>query len=100
MGGWAATAKLAGAVIASGVLVVDSNVKAIQHPTGGIVGELYVKDGDRVKAGDVLIRLDATQVQSNLAIVTKNLDELAARRARLEAEQDGDERSRLSAGSP
>jgi membrane fusion protein, type I secretion system len=91
VGGWAATARLSGAVIAPGVLVVDSNVKTIQHPTGGIVGELFVKDGDRVKAGDILIRLDATKAQSNLDIVTKNIDELAARRARLEAEQDGDD---------
>ncbi len=50
-----------------------------------------MKDGDRVHAGDVLIRLDATQVKANLAIVSKNFDELTARRARLEAEQDGDD---------
>ncbi len=89
VGGWAATAQLSGAVIAPGVLVVNSNVKTIQHPTGGIVGELLVKDGDRVDAGQVLVRLDATQTQANLAIVASNLDELMARRARLEAEQDG-----------
>lgn len=89
VGGWAATTELAGAVIASGQLVVDLNVKKVQHPTGGVVGELKVKEGDRVKAGDVVVRLDDTQVRSNLAIVTKALDELAARQARGEAERDG-----------
>src|ERR671938_1155092 len=89
LGGWAATTELAGAVIAPGSLVVDSNVKKVQHPTGGVVGELRVHDGDHVKAGDVVVRLDETQTRANLAIVTKGLDELAARQARDEAERDG-----------
>ncbi|RFB81099.1 HlyD family type I secretion periplasmic adaptor subunit [Methylovirgula sp. 4M-Z18] len=88
VGGWAATARLSGAVIAQGVVVVDSNVKKIQHVTGGIVGELHVRDGDRVNAGDVLIRLDATQTLATATVVTQNLDELLARQARLEAERD------------
>lgn len=89
VGGWAATTELSGAVIASGQLVVDSNVKKVQHPTGGVVGELKVKEGERVKAGDVLVRLDETQTRASLAIVTKALDELAARQARNEAELHG-----------
>src|SRR5215217_4129062 len=88
VGGWAATAELAGAVIAPGLLVVESDVKKVQHPTGGVVGELRVRDGYRVKAGDVLVRLDDTQTRAALGIVTKALDELAARRARNEAERD------------
>ena len=72
----AATTELAGAVIAPGSLVVDSNVKKVQHPTGGVVGELRVRDGDRVKAGDIVVRLDETITQANLAIVVKSLDEL------------------------
>jgi HlyD family secretion protein len=92
VGGWAMTTELSGAVIAQGQLVVDSNVKKVQHPTGGVVGELRVKDGDRVKAGDVLLRLDETQARTNLAIVTSALDELAARQARGEAERDGAEK--------
>ena len=88
-GGWAATTVIVGAVVASGSLVVDSNVKKVQHPTGGVVGELRVRDGDRVKAGDVLIRLDDTQTRANLAIITKALDEYAAQQARNEAERDG-----------
>lgn len=89
IGGWAATTQLSGAVIAQGVVVVDSSVKKVQHPTGGIVGELRVREGDRVNAGDILIRLDKTQTLANATIVTKNLDELLARQARLEAERDG-----------
>jgi HlyD family secretion protein len=88
VGGWAATTELSGAVLASGLVVVDTNVKKVQHPTGGIVGELRVRDGNRVFAGDVLIRLDETVTRANLAIVVKNLNELTARQARLEAERD------------
>jgi len=84
-----ATTELAGAVIAAGALVVDSNVKKVQHPTGGIIGELLVRDGTRVQAGDLLIRLDETTAQANVAMVDKSLAELYARRARLEAERDG-----------
>jgi HlyD family secretion protein len=89
LGGWASTTELSGAVIAPGMLVVDTSVKKVQHPTGGVVGELRVRDGDRVKLGDVLLRLDDTITRANLAIVVKNLDELAARQARDEAERDG-----------
>lgn len=89
IGGWAATTELSGAVVAPGVLVVDTNVKKVQHPTGGVVGDLRVRDGDRVRAGDVVVRLDETITQANLAIVVKGLDELRARQARLEAERDG-----------
>lgn len=88
VGGWAAATNLAGAVVASGTFVVDSYVKKVQHPTGGVVGEILIEEGQKVKAGDVLLRLDATQTRANLAIVTKRLDEMAARLARLEAERD------------
>jgi len=89
LGGWATTTEFSGAVIAQGQLVVDSNVKKVQHPTGGVIGELRVKDGMAVKAGDILIRLDDTQTRANLAIVTKALDDFSARQAREEAERDG-----------
>ncbi|MDR3437638.1 HlyD family type I secretion periplasmic adaptor subunit [Telmatospirillum sp.] len=88
IGGWAATSQLSGAVIGQGVVVVDSNVKKVQHATGGIVGELRVRDGDRVNAGDILIRLDETQTMATAMIVTTSVDELLARQARLEAERD------------
>lgn len=87
-GGWAATAELAGAVIAPATVVVDGELKRVQHPTGGIVGEITAKDGDLVKAGDLLLKLDETTTRANLAIVTKQLDELIGRRARLESERD------------
>jgi HlyD family secretion protein len=89
LGGWASTAQISGALIAPGSIVVESSVKKVQHPTGGVVGELRAHDGDVVKAGDVLVRLDDTVTKANLAIVTKNLDGLWARAARLEAEQRG-----------
>ena len=92
IGGWAATNEFAGAVIAQGQLVVDSNVKKVQHPTGGVVAELNVRDGTPVKSGDIVIKLDDTQTKANLAIVSKGLDELGARRAREEAELEGDDR--------
>ena len=88
-GGWASTVPISGALIAPGQVVVDSNVKKVQHPTGGVVGEVRVRDGDTVKAGDIVVRLDETVVKASLAIVTKTLNGLLARAARLEAEQRG-----------
>jgi HlyD family secretion protein len=89
VGGWAATTELAGAVVASGTVVVDSHIKKVQHPTGGVVGEIRVRDGDRVQASELVVRLDDTITRANLAVITKALDELAARQGRLEAERDG-----------
>jgi HlyD family secretion protein len=89
VGGWAAVTPLSGAVIAPATVVVDSNVKKVQHQTGGIVGEIRVKDGDHVHAGDVLLRLDETVARANLQITSKQLDQFAAREARLLAERDG-----------
>jgi len=88
-GGWASTVQISGALIAPGSVVVDSNVKKVQHPTGGVVGEVRVRDGDVVKAGDIVVRLDETVVKASLAIVVKTLNGLWARAARLEAEQRG-----------
>jgi len=89
LGGFSATQQFSGALIAPGQIVVESNVKKVQHPTGGVVGEVRARDGDRVKAGDIVVRLDDTVTKANLAIVTKNLDAALARAARLEAEQRG-----------
>ena len=87
-GGWLALVPLAGAVVAPGNLVVQSNVKTIQHPTGGVVAVIKVRDGMHVDAGDLLVQLDATQTQANLQMVNKQLDGLRARIARLVAERD------------
>ncbi|MEO8320189.1 MAG: HlyD family type I secretion periplasmic adaptor subunit, partial [Bradyrhizobium sp.] len=82
---------LSGAITASGTVVVDSSVKKVQHLTGGIVGELMVREGDRVHLGDTLVRLDETVLRAGLSIVTKGLDEMRARKARLASERDGAE---------
>ena len=89
IGGWAGTAELNGAVIARGIVVVDSNVKKVQHPTGGVVAALNVREDQHVNAGDILVSLDATQSKANFAIYSKELNELLARQARLEAEKEG-----------
>jgi len=88
VGGWASTTRIAGAVVAPGIVVVETSVKKVQHPTGGVVGEIRVRDGDRVTAGDLLIRLDETVTRANLQVITKQLDELGIRQARLGAERD------------
>ena len=88
MGGWAAVAKLSGAVIGAGTVVVAGNVKKIQHREGGIVGSILVRNGSPVEAGDPLIKLDDTITRANLAIVTNQIDQLTARRLRLVAERD------------
>ncbi len=87
-GGWAATAKLSGAVIGAGTLVVEGNVKRVQHKEGGIVGEILVRNGSPVAAGDVLVRLDDTLPRANLGVIVSQIDQLAARRFRLVAERD------------
>jgi HlyD family secretion protein len=89
IGGWAASTDFAGAVLAQGEVVVASNLKEVQHPTGGVVGELLVRDGQRVRAGEIVVRLDATVTRADLAVVTHQIDELTARQARLKAEREG-----------
>src|SRR6185312_14401460 len=86
---WGTMAQLSGAVIASGSFVVNSNVKKVQHPTGGVIGELRVKEGDHVGAGDILLKLDETQTRANLAVLVNAINELLAREARLDAERTG-----------
>jgi len=88
-GGWASTTDIAGAVIASGSVVVESNVKKVQHLNGGIVGEILVKEGSAVEAGQVLLRLDDTLTRATLGVVQSQLDLYVAREARLLAERDG-----------
>ncbi|QWW69493.1 HlyD family type I secretion periplasmic adaptor subunit [Rhizobium sp. WYJ-E13] len=89
MGGWAASTSLSNAVVGHGTVIIDQNVKKIQHLTGGIVSELMAMEGGHVQAGDVLLRLDSTSVKANLAIIDSNLAQLYVRRARLQAERIG-----------
>lgn len=88
-GGWAATARISGAVIASGVVMVEQNRQIVQHSDGGLVADIHVTEGHAVIAGQVLIQLDAQDLHANLSVVEAQLLELLARRARLEAERDG-----------
>lgn len=87
-GTWAAMTEISGAVIASGQIEVDQNRQVVQHPDGGVVASIEVDEGDTVDAGQVLLRLDATALRSQLAITENQLFELQARRGRLEAERD------------
>jgi HlyD family secretion protein len=88
-GGWALTTELAGAVLATGLIVVDGNVKAVQHPVGGVVEAIAVMNGTQVRQGDVVLRLDDDVARADLALIDSALDALFVRRARLEAERDG-----------
>jgi HlyD family secretion protein len=88
VGGWAITMELSGAVIAPGTVVVQSFVKKVQHPTGGVVGEILVKEGDSVKEGQVVLRLDGTVTRATYLALRSQLDELLVREARLLTERD------------
>ncbi|GAD56196.1 MAG: HlyD family secretion protein [Limimaricola cinnabarinus] len=91
-GTWATMSQISGAVVASGQVEVDQNRQIVQHPDGGVVSEILVDEGDEVEAGQLLIRLEAEQLQSELAVVEGQLLEVLSRRARLEAERDDSER--------
>ncbi|MFK7763322.1 MAG: HlyD family type I secretion periplasmic adaptor subunit [Roseobacter sp.] len=88
LGYWSVTARLAGAVISSGRLEVETKRQVIQHPDGGVVGAIMARNGDIVQAGDTLIQFDATLLTSEVAIIRGQLDDIAARKSRLEAERD------------
>ena len=87
-GVWSVVAEIDGAIVASGQIEVAQNRQVVQHPDGGVVAEITVKEAQNVKAGDLLIRLDGALVKSELAIVEGQLFEVMARSARLEAERD------------
>ncbi|MFQ1701093.1 HlyD family type I secretion periplasmic adaptor subunit [Loktanella agnita] len=88
-GTWSLLAQISGAVITSGQIEVERNRQVVQHPDGGVVEEILVDEGDAVQAGELLIRLDPSILQSELAVVEGQLFEILARRGRLEAERDG-----------
>jgi len=87
--GWAMLARIHGAVIASGSIAVESNIKTVQHPDGGIVKIIYKRNGDAVRAGEPILELDDTALRADLSIVSARLDELKAEAARLQAEREG-----------
>jgi HlyD family type I secretion membrane fusion protein len=86
---WAVFAPLSEAVVATGVMKVDSSRKQIQHLEGGIVKEILVRDGDRVSQDEILLRLDKTRASASLVILQDGYDAAAAQEARLLAERDG-----------
>ena len=87
--GWAAVAPLQSAIIAPGVVILESRSKQIQHLEGGIVQQILVRDGQTVRAGQALVRLDDTQASMALQQMQDEEDELVAQEARLTAERDG-----------
>ncbi len=87
-GSWSVFSNIAGAIVASGRIEVESNRQVVQHDTGGTVAQIEVNEGDLVKAGDLLIRLDRVQYDSELNLIEGQLYELLARRGRLEAQRD------------
>ncbi|PSO24161.1 HlyD family type I secretion periplasmic adaptor subunit [Bradyrhizobium sp. MOS002] len=89
LGGWSAVAKLDSAVTASGVISVETNRKTVQHLEGGIVREIFVREGQRVEAGAVLFRLDLTAPKAGYELQKNQLDTVVAQEARLVAERDG-----------
>ncbi|UCI07412.1 HlyD family type I secretion periplasmic adaptor subunit [Mesorhizobium sp. B1-1-8] len=86
---WLGLTKIAGAVIAPATVVVETNTKKVQHQTGGTIGGIFAQDGDHVRAGAVLVRLDDTLPRANLKIISEDLDRTTVRLARLEAERQG-----------
>ena len=98
-GGWSVLVPLSAAVTVQGSLVVESNVKKIQYPGGGVIAEIPAHDGMRVKQGDLLVRLDETQLRSNLQVLSDQLDETRVRIARLTAERDGSDAPKMPGNS-
>src|ERR1700738_2370510 len=85
LGGWAAIAPLNGAIVANGVIKVEGNRKSVQHLDGGIVKDLRVKEGDRVKVGDVLLVLDDTQTRAEFEVLSEQYAVLRTTEVRLMA---------------
>lgn len=89
IGVWAVYTPFTGAVIAPATVVVENSIRKLQHPTGGVVAEIRIREGERVTAGDVLVRLDETAARAALQIASRQLDEARARAVRLVAERNG-----------
>ncbi len=91
-GGWAATAPISGAAVAPGVVSPEGSRRRVQHLEGGLIREIRVSDGDRVRAGDVLMVLADIGAQSEVGQLLSRLRALAATEARLEAERRGSDK--------
>jgi len=88
MGGWMAYAPLANSSVAVGKVSADLNKKTIQHLEGGKVTAIYVKDGDKVKQGQILIKLRDVQIKAQLDILNSQYQEAIALFTRLKAQRD------------
>ena len=89
IGAWAAVSRISGAVVGAGALEVQGNRQVVQHPTGGVIKAIHARDGDEVKAGEVLIELDGEDLNPELDTVEGQWFEMLARKSRLHAERDG-----------
>lgn len=89
LGGWGATAQLNSAVIGSGVVKVDRELKTVQHADGGTLSAILLAPGDPVAAGEVILRLDTRETEAAMALLRVQLVDLTVRAARLVAERDG-----------
>ncbi|WP_380052065.1 HlyD family type I secretion periplasmic adaptor subunit [Falsihalocynthiibacter sp. SS001] len=90
IGVWSVRTEIAGAVVANGTIQIENDSQVIQHPDGGVVAKINARNGDFVEAGEVLVELDATFLETELTVIEGQLAEIFARKARLNAERDGD----------
>ena len=96
--GWAANSNLASAVVVSGEVSVDRDLRVVQHRDGGIVKEIPVNAGDHVQEGEILFRLDDTSARTERAILHGKIAELTIRKSRLEAQRDLQEEFPMPSG--
>jgi HlyD family secretion protein len=89
IGVWGSMTRIAGAIVASGTIQVESLRQVVQHPDGGVVGEILAREGQRVSAGDVILRFDDNFLKSQETVLDGQMSEFAGRKARLRAERDG-----------
>jgi HlyD family secretion protein len=97
LGGWAGMTEIAGAVVANGTIVVEGGSRRVQHPEGGVVSKIMVKNDDHVDAGELLVRLDDVSIRANLDVVLSQAREAIAKLARLSAESTGADKLEMPA---
>ncbi len=89
IGAWGAATRISGAIIAPGAIEVEGNRQVVQHLSGGVISAIEARDGDSVEEGQVLVRLEGSQLSAELGIVEGQWFEILARKSRLSAERDG-----------